>query len=116
MHELSLTEGLVQQALSEAEKANAKKVISVSVSIGAMSGVFKDSIEFCYPLVAEGSILHGSDLIIEDIPVKIMCKSCQIESELENIKNILFSCPKCNSTEIKVIAGKDFKLTSMEIE
>ena len=55
MHEMSLAQALVDQVTELAEKDGCQKILSVDVSIGALSGVMRESLEFCFPVVARGT-------------------------------------------------------------
>lgn len=46
MHELSITQSMLELALSEAKKANASRIDKISLIIGEMSGVVDESVKF----------------------------------------------------------------------
>ena len=113
MHELSLADSMVREIEEILEKENAKKVISVTVSMGKFSGVEKEPFEFAFPIVAEGTLLEGSLLIIEIVPGTVECDDCKAVTELE----VPFAkCEKCDSRNVKFIKGRDFLIKSLEIE
>ena len=45
-----------------------------------MSGVVKEALLFSYDLACEGTLLEGSSLVIEEIPVMVHCPTCGIET------------------------------------
>jgi len=45
-----------------------------------MSGVVKESLLFSYDLACEGTLLKGSNLVIEEIPVMVYYPTCGIET------------------------------------
>ena len=113
MHELSLADSMVREIEEIISKETATKVVSVTVEMGRFSGVEKEPFEFAFPLVAEGTPIEGSELIIEEVSGIIKCSDCQSETELD----IPFlKCEKCNSRNVKFIKGKDFIIKSLEIE
>lgn len=113
MHELSLATSLVEQALAAMEQHKVRKIASLTVSVGAISGVDRGALEFCFPIVCEGTALEGADLDIEEVPVRVKCDSCGAESEVE-IPVLL--CRTCESENVRIISGRDFMLKSMEVE
>ena len=57
MHELAITEGVVQAVT---QRLPGTPIACVHLEIGAMSGVVADSVRFCFDLVTEGTTLEGA--------------------------------------------------------
>ncbi|MCF7790964.1 MAG: hydrogenase maturation nickel metallochaperone HypA [Victivallales bacterium] len=113
MHELSLADSMVQEIEAIMEKEGAEKVFSVTVKMGRLSGVEKEPFEFAFPIVAEGTKLEKSKLIIEESPVIVKCKDCMTETVLETP---FAKCGNCGSRNVDYISGKEFLIKSLEIE
>ena len=113
MHELSLALSLVRQVEELAKTYNARKIAGINVLLGKLSGVERESFEFCFPIACEGSIAEGAVLHVQEIPVSVKCKSCGRESEAEVS---YLSCSACSSMDVKIIGGKEFLIDSMEID
>ncbi len=65
MHELSIAVSMVEMAAEEAARRNAVKVCAIHLKLGRLSGVVKDALLFSYEVACEGTLLEGSQLIIE---------------------------------------------------
>lgn len=113
MHELSVTEGILNFALDEAKKLNAEKVTAIKLKIGALSGLVPDCIGIYFETVAEGTLCEGATLTFERIPAKIRCSDCKNEHQIEGFRLI---CPVCASRRVELIAGREAYIDSMEIE
>jgi len=113
MHELAITEGIVELAIPAAEKAGAKKVLEIHLKIGALSGVFPECIRDCLAEVTKGTIAEGAVLVVEDIPVRIFCRDCGKESEIDRKD---FRCPCCGSQNFRVTAGREYFVDSLKVE
>ncbi len=113
MHELSLATSLVEQALAAMEQHKTGKILSLTVSVGALSGVDRGALEFCFPMACDGTPLEGAGLEIDEIPVKVRCENCGAESDVE-IPVLI--CKNCESRNVSIISGRDFMLVSMEVE
>ena len=113
MHELAVTESLLDTACKYANKNDAKKVISLKIIIGDLSGIIDDSVQFYWDIISKNTICQQSKLIFQKVPAKFYCQSCQNEFE---IHGELLPCPKCNSMNLKTIQGDEFLLESIEIE
>jgi hydrogenase nickel incorporation protein HypA/HybF len=113
MHELSIAYNLVEIAETAAREAGAEHVDVIHLKLGMFAGVVKEALYFGYDLATEGTLLQGSRLEIEDIPLVVYCPACDRESELPSIQ--LFECPNCGSLTANIRHGRELELTSMEI-
>jgi len=113
MHEMSLAQALVDKATELAQKDGCCKVLSLDVSIGALSGVMRESLEFCFPVVARGTALDGATLNVTEVPLKAECSNCRRITYPEPFE---IECSHCGSMNLKVTEGRDFKLVSLEVE
>ena len=114
MHELSIAHSLVETAVSEALRANARKVSIVRLRLGVLAGVVRGSLDFCYDLVARGTLLEGSRLVVEELPVVVFCPRCREEVPLPGIQ--CFRCPRCDTPCGEVRQGRELEIESIEIE
>jgi hydrogenase nickel incorporation protein HypA/HybF len=113
MHELSIAIDLVEIAEAAARQANAEKVRVVYLKLGVFAGVVKEALLFGYDTAAKGTLLEGSRLEIEDVPLVIYCPICHHKSQLASIQ--LFECPGCGNPVNEIRHGKEIELVSMEI-
>ncbi len=114
MHELSIALGIVDAATEEAARQNASRVCAVHLRLGPLSGVVKEALEFAYEASCYGTILAGSQLIIEDQPVVVYCSACHAERTLLSIQR--FVCPDCGAATPRVISGRELELAALEVE
>lgn len=113
MHELSVTENVLSIATRHAEQANASRVTDIYIVIGKLASIVDDSVQFYWDMLSENTICAGAKLHFDRIPARMVCLDCQQAFELEDI---LSPCPACGSPRIKVTAGEEFYLDSIEIE
>src|SRR3982751_6936550 len=113
MHELSIACDLVEIAEDAARAANAEHVAVVYLKLGVFAGVEKDALLFGYDIATQGTLLAGSRLEIEDIPLEVYCSTCQEDRQLSSIQ--CFECPVCGNVVTDIRQGKELELTSMEI-
>ena len=114
MHELSIAISIIDTAAAEAARHGAAQVNAVHLKLGALSGVVKDALIFSYELACNGTALEGSELIIEETPIVVLCTSCQAERVIESIQS--FCCPVCGTLTPEVIRGRELEVFAMEIE
>ena len=113
MHELAVTESLLNTACDYAIKNNAQRVISLSIIIGELSSIIGDSVQFYWDIISENTICEKSTLVFNKIPAKFICQSCGEEFE---INGDLIPCPACGRMDLRTIQGDEFLLESIDIE
>ena len=68
MHELSIALSIIEGVEEELALREPVRVGTVHLRLGALSGVSKDALLFCYDVACEGTPLQGSTLVIDDSP------------------------------------------------
>lgn len=114
MHELSIALSMIELATEEAARRGGAAVKALHLKLGPLSGVVKDALLFSYEVACNGTLLEGSRLVIEDVPVVIYCSECQQERELASIQR--FCCPVCATLSSEIVRGKELEFVAMEIE
>ena len=113
MHELAVTESILEIAVRHAEKQKAKRITDLYIVMGEWSSTVDDSIQFYWDMISDGTIAKGATLHFTRKPVVIMCLDCGTTYN-PNSRELL--CPNCFSTRIKVKTGEEFYLESIEVE
>lgn len=112
MHELAVTEHILDIALKHAQNANALSVDEIYLVIGQLSSIVDDSIQFYWDIISKDTICSQAKLHFNRIPAKLLCLDCHVEYE---VSSELTPCPSCNSSNIKITAGEEFFLESINI-
>jgi len=113
MHELSVCQALIGQVEKVARENDARRVVSIVVSVGPLSGVEAELLEHAYPIAAAGTLAEHATLTIETVPVRVRCRSCGAEGGAEANRLV---CGACNDWQVDVVAGEEMLLTRVEIE
>jgi len=113
MHELSIAYNLVEIAAQAAHDAHAQRIESVHLRIGALSGVVPDALHFGYEVACAGTVLEGSKLIIEELPVVVYCPKCDATSTLANPQ--AFCCGLCGEPTAEIRQGRELEIVSLEV-
>lgn len=113
MHELTVTQSILEIALRHAEKANAERVTDLYLVIGQLSTIVDDSVEFYWDIIAKDTIAANASLHFKRIPTEILCLRC--ENQYKPVNGDL-TCPQCQSSYIKIVKGEEFLLEAINIE
>lgn len=62
MHEVSLCESIIKIIERQAQRDKFTRVVQVTLTVGERSGASIEALEFCFPMVAKGTIADGATL------------------------------------------------------
>jgi hydrogenase nickel incorporation protein HypA/HybF len=113
MHELSVTQSLLDIALRHAEQAEAKQITDLHIVMGELSSMVDDSIQFYWDIIAKGTMAEQAVLHFRRVPAELQCMTC---SEKYHPTDRELACPKCNGINTRIIAGEEFALESIDVE
>jgi hydrogenase nickel incorporation protein HypA/HybF len=113
MHELSIAVSIVDMAMEEAERHGADRIEAVHLRLGLLSGVVPRALLASYELACEQTLLEGSRLLIEAVPVVIYCETCQENRAIVAIDS--FSCAACGTPSAQVIQGREIEVVALEL-
>jgi len=113
MHEMSLTQGVLNILEDYAKTNDFKKVKKVWLEIGQLSHVQPDAMTFCFDAVMKDSIADGAELEIIETPGQAMCVDCGEEMK---ITTRIAQCPKCESYKLHISGGDEMRVKELEVE
>jgi hydrogenase nickel incorporation protein HypA/HybF len=113
MHELGITEQLLELTLRHAEEAGAERVTRLNLVIGEFSSVVDESIQFYWDMLAEDTLAAGAELHFTRVPGQFHCAGCGADFGLAEFEG---RCPACGGVAVSVADGKQFQLESIEVE
>jgi hydrogenase nickel incorporation protein HypA/HybF len=113
MHELAICHALIEQVQRVARDNGARRVLSVTVSVGALSGVEAKLLEHAYPIAAAGTVAEHATLVVESVPVRVRCRTCRTETEAAPNRLV---CGSCRDWQVDVVGGEEMLLQRVEIE
>jgi hydrogenase nickel incorporation protein HypA/HybF len=114
MHELSIALSIIDIASEEASKRGAARVTALHLKLGPLSGVVKDALLFSYEIACHSTLLEGSQLVIEDVPVVVHCNDCDLDRVVDTLHE--FRCSACGSSSVDVRQGRELELVALELE
>ncbi len=113
MHELAVTQSLLDLAVRKANEHHARRVTDLTLVIGRFASIVDDSVQFYFDALSAGTICEQARLHFRRVPARLACQECQCAYELEQD---LVPCPQCGSAKVRVTGGDEFYLESLELE
>lgn len=113
MHELALTQGIVDLATRVGWREGLHRVTRVVVEVGVAAAVVPDAMMFCFDIVAAHTIAHGAKLVIERVGLRAACRACGAEFEPASLVS---ACPDCGTYGPRLLSGRELRVKSLDGE
>ena len=113
MHEQSIVQSLLSVALENAERAQAVKIVSINLVVGAYSGVLKEAVDLYFSFLSKNTIAEGATIVYTHVPAKLRCRDC---GAVFSPENLVYRCPECHEPRVDIVAGRELYVDSLEVE
>jgi hydrogenase nickel incorporation protein HypA/HybF len=114
VHELAVTQGILDVALEAARANNARRINAIDLVIGDLSSIVDDSVQFYFDVLSKGTLAEGAELRFRRQPAEAACWTCghkfQVSVPLKPV------CPACGSAQLHVSGGREFFVESIDVD
>ncbi len=114
MHELPVTQAILDTALSAAAQAGSQRIVAIDLVIGELSGIVDDSVQFYFDILSRDTPAAGAMLRFQRQPARAVCSDCA--HSYDAAPPLAPFCPNCGSLRLQVTGGREFFLESIEID
>ena len=111
MHELSITQSLLEIVNQEVAKHAISKVTSVKLKVGKLTAIEPTSLTFCFEVLSKDTPVEGAELVIEIVPVRGKCLGC---GKLFEANGLLLACPNCSGHRIEMVSGRELCIEEIQ--
>lgn len=113
MHELSITQGVLDVALDAAHKAGAERILAINLVIGDLSSIVDNSVQFYFDFLSRDTPAAGAVLHFRREAATAQCHQCghQCAATIP----LVASCPACGSERLQITGGDQFFIESIEV-
>ena len=112
MHELAICQALIEQVEAIARERLARRVDTVCVSIGPLSGVEPRLLEQAFPVASAGSVADGARLELDCRPLRVSCQQCGRVTDALPSRLI---CGHCGDWHTDLVSGDELILSRVEL-
>ncbi|MHB1354782.1 MAG: hydrogenase maturation nickel metallochaperone HypA [Anaerolineae bacterium] len=113
MHELAVTENIIDVVTRHAQQAGASHVIKIHLVIGELASIVDDCIQFYFDFMSKDTIMNGAILEFARVPITLRCEVCEHEWPPATGD---WTCPQCQASQSLLIAGREFRIDHIEVE
>jgi hydrogenase nickel incorporation protein HypA/HybF len=115
MHELPVTESILKIVLAHAEKNDVRRIMTIHLKVGKLSDIQDEWMQSYFDHLSKGTTAAGAKLQIERTPIRLECDSCAETYAVETADKLDAPCPQCGEKNGRLIAGREYTITNMEV-
>jgi hydrogenase nickel incorporation protein HypA/HybF len=112
MHELSLSNGMLEIIEKRAVGEGFDRVLIVRLEVGALSCVERAALSFCFESVTRGTVAEGARLEILDVAGEAWCWDCEAVVPLTRRGE---ACQRCGGYQLKLREGEQVRIKELEV-
>ena len=115
MHELQVTQRILDIVLRHAKANDVNKVISIQLKIGELSDLEDEWVQKYFDYLSKDTIAKNAKLKIERTSVVMKCDECghSFEVNIKEVKDI--QCPECAHKKSTLMSGREYYIKDMEV-
>lgn len=113
MHEASIVLSVISIVEEEAGKHGVLKVNTITMCVGELSCVEKQTLQACFEIASKSPALEKAELIFEPVKAVLRCDSCGAAFGRENW---LENCPECNGSSISIEHGRELYVKNFDAD
>jgi hydrogenase nickel incorporation protein HypA/HybF len=115
MHELQVTQSILETVLASARQNSVEKVLRIHLTVGALHDLRREWIQRYFDYLSKDSRAEGAEITIHRLQPGFRCARCDcfFEVDLEDMDRI--RCPSCRADRVTLEQGQEFFVRDMEV-
>jgi hydrogenase nickel incorporation protein HypA/HybF len=110
---MGVTQGILDASFEAANKAGAKRIIDIRISVGELTEVVDFALQFAFESLTPGTMAEGATLTVTHVPARSHCNACGIEYDHDRFQMV---CPACDSFDVALLQGRELHIDSIETD
>lgn len=117
MHELPVTERILDIALKHAARNKVTKIHSITLKVGGLTDLEDKWLQHYFDYLSSETIAQGAELKVVRVGIELRCGECKTFFKTKNANLQEQRCPHCSSTEgFSVLSGREYSIEEMVAE
>ncbi len=117
MHELPVTERILDIVRKHAERHHVRRVLSITLTVGELSDLENEWIQHYFDYLSKDTVADGARLHIERQPIVVSCNKCGRSQEVKKEQLGEAICPECgDSGDFSLVSGREYYIKEMEAQ
>ncbi|MGD0355401.1 MAG: hydrogenase maturation nickel metallochaperone HypA [Dehalococcoidia bacterium] len=117
MHELALTQDILDTVVKYAGQTNSHKVVTIVLRLGALRDIQREWLQYYFNFIRKGTVAEEAEILVIVNPIVFSCRACGREFEIERdrLYDEDIACPDCSSKNYILISGTEFRIEGIEV-
>ena len=115
MHELQITERILNIVLQHAGGRDVSRIVRVHLRVGALSDLEDEWIQHYFDYLSRGTLAEHAQLAITRVPIVVSCESCAHSFEVQREALGQATCPQCGTPRLELVSGRGYFIENMEV-
>jgi hydrogenase nickel incorporation protein HypA/HybF len=114
MHEASIAQNVFDSVRARVESGEITgRLRIIHLRVGQLTAVIPEHLHFMWEMVVKDSPFEGVKLDIEEVSVRVRCRDCGHETDLDRVN---FFCSSCDSSDLEILGGRELLIDAVEVE
>ena len=113
MHEMGITQGILEASFDAAEKAGATRITEIRITVGELTEIQEFALDFAFQALTPDTMAEGATLIVTTVTPSSRCRDCGLEYEHDRFQML---CPDCGSFNVEPLTGRELRIDSIEAD
>lgn len=110
---MGITAEVLTAVNDAAEKAGAVRVNRVRLTIGELTAIMPDALQFAWEALTPGTLAEGAVLEVTEVPARSRCLECGTEWAHDAYDRL---CPSCGSFACQVLEGNELRIDDVDVD
>lgn len=113
MHEMGVTTEVLRTVVDAATEAGGTRINSVTLTIGELTEIVPDALQFAWEALTPGTLAEGAELRIVETGGRSVCLQCGVEFDHGRFDR---RCKACESFATRVIVGDELMIDHIDVD
>lgn len=114
MHELPVTQSILEIVLRHAAANAVTGIRSIELAVGGLSDLEPEWLQRYFDQLSRGTVAEGARLEVRRSPLTFSCDACTALFDVGREELDSARCPACGSRNAALVAGSGYRVESME--
>ena len=117
MHELQVTEQILNIALKHVEGHDIERIVNIHLRIGDLTDLESEWIQHYFDYLSKDTLAENAKLQIEKVPIVLECNDCSANFEISKQQLSDAKCPECgdDDPDLRMISGREYTVLNLEV-
>jgi len=115
MHELQVTERILDVVLRHAAAHRVGKVVVIHLRVGELSDLEDEWIQHYFDYLSRGTLAENAQLAMARAPIVLRCNACRHSFAVKRHELGQVTCPACGQPNCEFVSGREYVIENLEV-